>query len=185
MKNLRSYRDPLAPGMVVRVRDEWISDTTYEEMVHKTPIPCTDAILIVPDDNAIYLGKRIAYPMAGIWCLGGRIFFNDETLEDSISRCTYLETGVKFNSARFESIGPPHLYSWVKTAQGEFGGKNLAITFTLKVSPKEIQEMAQGLQPKEYDRQFGLQRFSRERLVDEGVHPAMIDLFDDIFGKTS
>jgi hypothetical protein len=184
MSKSRSYRDPLTPGMAVRGRDTWLSDTTYLEMVQKVPIPCTDAILTVADDRAIYLGKRVAFPMAGIWCLGGRIFFNDESLEDSISRCLQLETGVTINPGRFEDIGTSHLYSWVKVAQGDFGGKNLAITFKLEVSRKELQKMAAGLSPKEYDPTFGLQRFSRERLVDEVVHPAMIDLFDDIFGKS-
>jgi ADP-ribose pyrophosphatase YjhB (NUDIX family) len=183
MKILRSYRDPLAPGVAVRVRDEWISNGTYGEMVQKTPIPCTDVILTTRDDAAIYLGRRVVFPMAGIWCLGGRIFFNDETFEDSVSRCLYLETGVRIIPARFENIGPAHLYSWAKTAQGEFGGKNLAIIFKLEVSPEEIKKMSQGLNPKEYDQKFGLQRFGRDRLMDEAVHPAMIDLFDDIFGK--
>jgi hypothetical protein len=169
--------------MAVRIRDEWIGDGTYAEMVRKTPIPCTDAILTVSGERVIYLGKRVALPWANIWCLGGRIFFNDETLEGSISRCLRLETGVTINPARFEQVGPPHLYSWVKTAQGDFGGKNLVIVFKLEVTQREIKVLAKGLNPKEYDPQFGLQPFSRDRLVSENVHPAMIDLFDDIFGK--
>lgn len=185
-ETLRSYRDPLEPGRAVRTRNEWISATTYAEMVEKTPIPCTDAILTRKGDNgAIYLAKRIAFPMAGIWCLGGRIFFNDETLEDSVSRCVYLETGVKINPARFECIGHLHLYSWVKTAQGDFGGKNLATTFRLEITDAEMEKMASGLQPKEYDQQFGIQRFDRRRLIDENVHPAMLDLFNDMFPVTT
>lgn len=181
-ETLRSYRDPLAPGKVVRIRSEWISDPTYAEMVQKTPIPCTDVIITLDgDDQAIYLAKRTAFPMAGIWCLGGRMFFNDETLEDSAARCIYLETGVRIDPVRFEHIGPLHLYSWVKVAQGDFGGKNLATTFRLTVNAKELELMKIGLQSREYDPQFGMQRFDRNRLVDENVHPAILDLFDNIF----
>jgi hypothetical protein len=180
MQKTRTYRDPLDPGQVVRQRNQWVSDQTYQEMVQKVTIPCTDTILTLSGEKAIYLGKRTALPMAGIWCLGGRIWFNDESLEDSISRCLTLETGVTIAPARFEMLPTPHLYSWVKVQQGDFGGKNLALTFKLEITQEELEKMAKGLQPKEYDKDFGLQRFTRERLIDERVHPAMLDLFDEI-----
>lgn len=188
-KNLKSktapryYNDPILPEEMVKVEDEWLGDETYKEMVQKSVILCTDVVLTMKNDVAIYLGKRVALPMAGVWCIGGRVFFNDETLEDSIARCIYLETGAKVEAERFEYIGTPHLYSWIKVAQGDFGGKNLSLTFKLEVSNEEMKEMSRGLQPKEYDSAFGLQRYTRERLVNEKVHQAMVDVFDDIFGE--
>jgi hypothetical protein len=182
MTALRAYRDPLVPDVDVTVRDQWISNAAYAEMVQKSIIACTDTVMVLAgDDKAIYLGERSTFPMKGVWCLGGRIFFNDSTFESSIARCVYLETGCRFDPARFKYVAT-HLYSWVKTAQGDFPGKNLAPLFKLEVTPEELQQMAHGLKSEEYNRSFGLQRFDRTILIDERVHPAMLDAFDDIFG---
>ena len=183
MSKLRTYRDPLDPGRVARTRDQWVSNETYTEMVQKTVIPCTDVVITIAGDTAIYLGKRVAFPMAGLWILGGRIWFNDESLEDSIARCLHLETGMQVNPERFVTLPVTHLYSWVKVAQGDFCGKNMAVTFKLEVTQEELAKMSASLHPKEYDREFGLQRFTLERLVDEHAHPALVDLFNDIFAK--
>jgi ADP-ribose pyrophosphatase YjhB (NUDIX family) len=177
---VRSYSDPLAPDEDVRVRDQWISNSTYAEMVEKSIIPCTDSVLIVANDQALYLGKRNAYPMKGVWCLGGRIFFNDRTMEESVARCVELETGLRIKTDRFIYVCTNH-YSWVKVAQGDFYGKNLAATYVCEVTKEELEKMAHGLSEKEYDREFGLQRFDRQRLIDEHVHQAMIDVYDDLF----
>ncbi len=178
---IRYYRDPLAPGKVAQTRDPFISSASYAEMVEKTPIPCTDAVLTLKGDKALYLVERSVYPMKGVWCLGGRIWFNDHTLHDSIARCVEIETGQHFAPERFTLVSAPHLYSWVRTRQGEFPGKNLAVTFNLQVDDKELNSIAESLKPEEYNTEFGVQRFSRERLVDEKVHQAMLDVYDDIF----
>lgn len=176
-----TYPDPLAAGVETRIRDQWISDPTYAEMVQKMPIPCTDAIITLRgDDGAVYLGKRCVYPMMGIWCLGGRIFFNDQTMEESVARCVQIETGCRFEESRFRYLCT-NLYSWIKTAQGDFPGKNLAPLFLLEVEQDELAAMSRGLKPAEYDPAFGLQRFNRTRLIDEQVHPAMINAFDQLF----
>lgn len=177
----RSYRDPSAPEMVIRTEDPWIKDETYTEVVQKMVIACTDVVLTMSDEEAIYLAKRVSYPMASVWLLGGRIFFNDDSLEDSIVRCLLQETGVKFDTTRFECVSVPHLYSFAKVAQGDFGGKSICTNFRLEISENELEKMRQGLDPHEYDREFGIQRFTRGRLVAEALHPALIDLYNDIF----
>jgi len=177
---IRAYLDPELP-VEVKVRDEWVSDQTYKEVVQKTVISCTDAIVtVIGDYGAVYLTKRSVYPMKGLWCLGGRIFFNDKTLEESVARCIALETSLQFSQNRFRFICT-HLYSWNKTNQGDFPGRNLAPLYVLEVSKEELVLMSGGLKQTEYDIEFGFQRFSRERLIDERVHPAMLDAFDDIF----
>lgn len=179
--SIKSYTDPLAPGVTPTARDSWISDTAYNETVRKMPIPCTDALItLAGDDQAVYLGKRSAFPMQGIWCLGGRIFFNDQSMEESIARCVEIETGCRFAPERFKYLRT-NMYSWVKTAQGDFPGKNLAPLYRLEVTTEEMQAMSAGLKPSEYDPTFGLQRFSRSRLLDERVHEAMLDAFDQLF----
>ncbi|MBL8158547.1 hypothetical protein JNK62_03370 [bacterium] len=180
MKSVRMYHDPLDPTREVSTRDPWISQGAYGEVVQKMPIPCTDSVFTVQNDNALYLAMRSVYPMKGIWCFGGRISFNDRSLEEAVARCIDLETGYRIPVERFEFV-VTHYYTWVKTAQGDFGGKNLAVTFNCKVTPSELDLMRSGLVASEYDRSFGIQRFDRKRLKDENAHPAMLDIFDDLF----
>jgi len=183
MPEIRYYRDPLAPDQEVLTDHEWVDTDAYRQLVQRTVISCTDVVLtLVGDPNAIYLAKRCVFPQKGIWCFGGRLFFNDGTLPHSSARCLNTEAAVPINPDRFVWTKNPHLYSWVKTAQGDFGGKNLVLIFRLEVTPYELGQIARGLSPKEYDRVFGIQRFTRERLVDEKVHKAMHDAFNDIWG---
>ncbi len=178
---IRYYQDPLDPAQIATTKDPFISDETYKEMVEKTPIPCTDVALTKKGDQALYLTKRSVYPMKGIWILGGRMWFNDATLHHSIVRCMALETGQQFELSRFKMLPTPHLYSWVKTRQGDSPGKNLAITFQLEVTKNELRKIAENLTEKEYEKEFGIQRFTRERLLSEKCHPALVDLYDEIF----
>ena len=178
---VRYYSDPLDPKRMVLTRDPFISAESYKEMLEKTPIPCTDAVLTVRGDKALYLAKRSVYPMKGVWVLGGRIWFNDATLNDSIARCIEIETGCKFEAKRFKQLPTPHLCSWVRIRQGDFPGKNLIISFRLEITQAELQRMSCGLKPEEYEKEFGIQRFDRQRLIDEKCHPALVDLYDEIF----
>jgi hypothetical protein len=118
--------------------------------------------------------------MKGVWCIGGRMWFNDENAETSTSRCVQVETGIKIIPSRFKLIAT-NLYSWSQVEQGKFPGRNLALTFSCELSPKEIELVSQGLSPKEYDKKFGLQPFNRDRLEKEKIHPAMLDAYKEIF----
>lgn len=178
---VRYYLDPLAPRRIPSIGDSFISGPSYTEMVRKSVIVCTDIVLTLVGDKALYLAKRAVYPMKGIWVLGGRVWFNDESLEESVVRCVYDKTGQEFGASRFKLLKEPHMYSWIKTRQGDFPGKNLAFTFQLEATGEEIEKIAENLSASEYDRSFGIQCFSRERLVTENVHPMLLDLFDEIF----
>lgn len=180
MMKLRSYNDPLSPSVTPHIRDQWIGDDAFSEVVRKMPIPCVDTVFIKPDDQAIYLGRRTALPMRGIWCFGGRIFFNDADMNSAISRIMEMETGLRISPERFEYLCT-HFYSWIIIAQGSFPGKNLAATYSCQVTEEELEQMQAGLKQTEYDREFGIQRFDRNRLVDEKVHPALIDMYMDLF----
>jgi hypothetical protein len=179
---MRYYSDPLDPGAPAPTENQFVSETAYAELVQKTVIACTDAIVTLSGDRAVYLAKRSIYPMKGVWVLGGRIFFNDATLADSVARCIKRETSQEFAKKRFRQLPTPHLYSWIKTAQGEFPGRNLAITFHLDASEAELENIGSHLTGAEYEQGFGIQRYTRERLLDEKCHPALLDLHDDIFG---
>jgi len=181
MKEIGSYRDPLSP-VSLTIDNQMVSDEAYKECVQKTVIACTDAVFIVHGEPAIYLGKRAIFPMKGVWCFGGRILFNDQTPSDSVSRCIATETGLKINPGRFRLVMINH-YAWIKTAQGDFPGKNLALTYVCEVTKEELAKMPQGLSATEYDTEFGIQKFTRHRLVKERVHRAMLDVFDALFSR--
>lgn len=185
MNKIIAYRDPLAPDVDVAIRDQWVSQASYLETAMKMVIPCTDAVVLLKGDHkALWLGKRTILPMRGIWCIGGRIFFNDRTLEESVARCVELETGLRLLPERFSYVCA-NFYSWIKVAQGDFPGKNIAAVYKCEVTEAELNQMSHGLSQTEYDRGFGLQRFDRARLVDESVHQAMVDIYDRIFPKVA
>ncbi len=178
--NVRSYQDPTAPNIDVRIDDQFLSKSMYSEVVKKIIIPCTDVVFIMANDQAIYLAHRSVYPSAAPWVVGGRIFFNDVTPAYSMARCVRRETGMDIAPERFVFMYPV-VYSWVQTQQGNHGGKNLALTFYCEITPEEKEHISASLITSEYLSDFGLQRFDRERLVKEKCHPALIDFFDTLY----
>jgi len=144
------------------------------------PVICTDVVFFIKDEKAIYLGKRSVFPMQGIWVFGGRVQFNDNNFEEAISRLMKGETGYDFDPKRFQYLCT-NSYAWVKTAQGDFPGKNVSITHSCEITKEELEKIAQGLNPKEYDVEFGIQRFDHERLIKEKVHPALMDMYLRLF----
>lgn len=179
-KGIIVFDDPVMPGVEVKTENQWIEDSVYAQIVEKTIITCTDTVFVVPGDRALYLAKRSALPMRGVWCFGGRMFFNDKTPQDSVSRCVKSETGLFIDPSRFMFVCV-NLYFWAVVAQGNFPGRNLGITHVCYVDNEEIDQMTMGLSEKEYDTQFGIQKFDRERLIHENVHRAMLRTFNEIF----
>lgn len=181
MNKVKSYRDIEQTEDVITA-NQWLSKETYDEVVQKMVITCTDVVFCVEGDQAIYLGKRVALPMAGLWVFGGRMLFNDASPEEAIARCVKVETGILIDSERFQYV-TTNFYSWTKVAQGSFPGKSIGMTYQCVVTKEEINELAQGLSETEYDKEFGIQRFDRARLIEENAHPAMLDLYNQIFNK--
>ncbi len=179
-KDIIVFDDPIMPGVEVKIENQWIEDSVYAQIVEKTIITCTDTVFVIPGDTAIYLAKRSVLPMKGVWCFGGRMFFNDKTPQDSVSRCIKTETGLLIDPSRFVFVCM-NLYSWVVVAQGNFPGRNLGITHMCYVNYEEIKQMLQRLNSSEYDMAFGIQRFDRDRLIHENVHKALLRIFDEIF----
>lgn len=177
--------DPAFPNARMTVENQYLSDAVYPEVAAKTAIACTDAVLVVKDAAGevrpeLFLGKRNIYPMKGIWVIGGRIFFNDLTPAHSVQRGVQRETGINFDLDRFLPL-VTNFYAWGKVAQGDFPGKNVALTYLLVISGSEAAQVSAALLKSEYEANFGLQGFTRERLVRENCHPMLIGLHDRIF----
>jgi hypothetical protein len=144
-------------------------------------VACADTVVTLIDvPDTIYLARRVAYPMEGLWGLGGRINFNSANIQSAAADNVTRETGCEFPPERFEFVTVDH-YLWSKYAQGDFPSKVLATLFRLDVSEDELVLLSKGLTASEYEPDFGLQPFTREQLIQANVHQAMLGAFDLIW----
>lgn len=177
MERIRSYEQSKAE---FKGKNPWIPEEDYQKILRAMIVPCVDIILHAGNEPAIYLAKRIVLPMDSYWCLGGRMMFADASFEEAAARSLKREGGLEINPSRFKFLCN-HLYAWQALAQGNFTGRNIAIVFSLKVSLKELNQIKKSLDKDEFDTEFGIQKFTRKRLLEENAHKAMVDIFDQLF----
>lgn len=180
---INSYlTDPEFPSQSTTASSTYLSDAIYGEVVQKMPIFCTDVVFTSTSlrTRELWLAKRAVYPMKGVWVIGGRMHFNDESPLASIRRCVKRETKMDISPNRFLPIALNH-YGWARTAQGEFPGKNVALTYRCDLSVDEIGRISSALIAAEYEPDFGLQPFSSTRLETEKCHPMLLSLYHAIF----
>ena len=183
MKEIKTYTDPIDPIADVTTPDQWLSDEVYKEVVQKTVVTCSDAVVTCMNTpGCVYLAKRVAQPQKGLWYLGGRVQFNSATIADSIAINVKRETGMVFPSERFVFL-TMNDYKFINSAQGNFPARSLSAVFVLELSKEELEQMSQSLLDTEYEPGFGLHPFNREQLVEADVHPAILDSFDLIWNK--
>lgn len=176
---LRTYDETGPNGERPVFEKVFFDNEIYTKIVAGLPIACVD---VVPHNgkDAIYLAKRSIYPQKDWWIFGGRLTTVDETLYSGMQRKFTLETGNEFEIARFQFLDV-NTYRWLRVAQGDFPGMNIAVTFAVEITHEERQSIENGLTPKEYEKDQGVQPFTVKRLVDENCHPALIDLHRSIF----
>ncbi len=179
MSPLRSYRDPQDPDKIIGIEQPHVDDDFYTRVVRSFPIPTVDVVFTMPGENVLHLARRSVFPAAEPWVIGGRIYFNDDTLEAAMVRTIKRETGIDIDESRLVFVMVAY-YSWLRIAQGG-AGKNISFTFKLEITPEERDRVVKGLVPSEYDADFGLQSYDRDRLVREKCHPVLLDLYDAIF----
>ena len=185
---MRSYlNDPEAPDVEIVSRgSDYFGGFVYRYLLPRMVMPCVDIVPILRVDSgfdpAFWLAERAVYPQKGVWCLGGRLFFNDKTIEDAAVRVFRRE--VRFKKITVE-LNPDLLMPicvalcpWAKTKQGGFG-KSLSVMLGYAFSQEEIDEIGYSLNPREY--KPGLKRYNRIELIKNNVHPAMRDAHGDFF----
>lgn len=160
-----------------------LDNKTYALAMESFVVVCTDAILANRQKGIVYLAYRRVKPMQGWWIIGGKSFAG-ETPKDSIQRCFKRETSLELPKERFALIGL-NRYFWKDRKQEpqNVGSDNLAYTFIVEPTPDEIVIVSQSLDPQEYDRNIGLQKFNLERLISKNVHPVILDLYQQIFSS--
>lgn len=164
-----------------KIPRKFLSDEAYADAIAALIVVCTDAAIISKKRKTIFLAKRSTKPMSGWWFIGGRRIVG-ETADESIRRCFARETSLDLPETRFQFVAIND-YVWKEREQKPQDAEThtLGYTFLVELSDEEVKKTSSALDLKEYERGFGLQEFDRQKLIDEGVHQAVIDIYDEIF----
>lgn len=178
---IREYIEPN------KLKRAFLSDEVYAQAIESFVIVCADVLMVDSLKKTIYLVKRRVEPMPGWWVIGGRVNAGEDFRE---AACRHF--GVDTDG---EEIFPEdltfvamHRYQWERRKQRpqNIGCDALAFVYLLEISTKpelawNLCKNPQSLNSDEYDESEGYQEFTRERLVAEGVHQAIVDLYDQVF----
>jgi len=158
-----------------------LSDDEYGRGLQCFVPGCADVVPINVNRKVIYLARRTSKPMTGWWWIGGRIAPHD-TKEAAAVKNFKRETGLDISQSRLQ-LAALFDYRWKDRAQvpQEIGCHMLAYTFTIELTSEEIALLSGNLDEQEYEEGSGLFVFNRERLVEEKVFPAVLDLYDHVF----
>lgn len=153
----------------------------YAAAIGSFVIVCVDAIVVNRNRRTVFLTKRRIKPMQGLWIIGGRMQAG-ELWTDAIRRKFRQEAWLDIPAERFEFLRI-NQYQWKDRRQEpqDTGSDNLALTFAVELTDAEIAGVSEGLDPDEYEPDFGLREFDRPCLVAAGAHPAILDLYDQLF----
>lgn len=159
----------------------YLSDEVYVKAMESLVIVCVDALFISHASRTIFLAKRLVDPLPGPWIIGGRLFAGERE-QDGVKRCVARETGVSIERDRFSLFCVNRYISPMrKQLPQEKGSDTMAYTFFVELVPDELEFASSHLDPREYDTEFGMQEFDRERLVKEGVRQSLLDMYDLAF----
>lgn len=166
-----------------RLPNRFVTDDAYAQAVQAMTIVCCDTVIIDTGAGVFYLTTRRHLPMRGRWIVGGRKRAG-EPPRLGAQRTFQRETGLNLDPGRFEYLRV-QTYHWSEREQPpqSCGSENECHTFAIVLTPGERDQAARGLDPAEYDVTQGLQPFDRERMVQEGVHQGIIDLYDLVFPR--
>ncbi len=164
------------------MRGGYISEGAYGEVVDNMIIVCADVVIVDRSREVLWLAKRSVRPMRGVWWIGGRRNKGEFPVE-AMMRNFRRETCLDLPEGRFFPFPSMMEYLWQDREQApqDKGSHNLCNLFMVKLWPAELSLVAGGLTNREYDSEFGLQSFSRGRLVRDGVHPVILEAYDIIF----
>lgn len=160
---------------------KFLGDKEYADALEAFVLVCTDCILINQKCKTFYLAKRKSKPMSDWWFIGGRSFAGEDELS-SIHRCLKRETGLDINPERFRFITMKrYLFKDRQQEPQDKSCDSLCYIFAVFVTDKEIAMANANLDSEEYDTEIGFKEFGTEELANEGVFPAIIDLYEYVF----
>ncbi|MBI2121738.1 MAG: NUDIX hydrolase [Candidatus Sungbacteria bacterium] len=161
-----------------------LPDKEYGKGLQCFVFACADIVPIDVKRKVIYLARRQSKPMIGWFWIGGRME-PYETKEEAVTRNFKRETGLAFSQNRFK-LTAIFDYRWKDRAQlpQTVGCHMATYTFTVELTSKELVYASRHLDKDEYKIGGGLIPFTREKLISEGVFPAIVDLYGFIFPPT-
>lgn len=165
------------------MRGGFMGDEVYTGVADNTIIVCVDAVVKNPRHGTIYLAKRASRPMLGQWWWFGGRRNKGETPLQGMRRKFAQEAGLHLPEKLFEFIGVFE-YIWQEREQEPLGrGTHLiAHQFALDLTVSELAAIRANLAPSgEYDVAEGLEEFDRNRILAEGLHPAVLEVYNKIF----
>jgi len=180
MSNLISakkyYNFPEKPFNQTRIEDD-----KYKVFMGYFIIVCTDVVIVNPENRSIYLAYRKTKPSDYWWFIGGTRRAG-ESPEKSAIRCFKRETTLRLDKSRFSLISLNE-FIWPNREQKpqDKGSHNLAHTFSVNLNKKELREVSNNLDSNEYYNKKGIREFSRQDLIENNVHQAVIDTYDLLF----
>lgn len=161
---------------------KFLPEDRYAEAMEALIVVCADAIFINRERKSVFLAWRRAKPLPGWWFIGGRINAGEREI-DGIVRLVSRETTLVFLPERFSFLRMNrYICSEREQEPQQAGSDTLSYMFAIELTHVEYSSVAVNLEQNEYDRERGLREFKRSDLIEEGVHPAILDIYDQLFG---
>lgn len=159
----------------------FLSEGVYAAALESLVVVCVDVLVIDRQRKTAFLPQRKAKPMSGYWVIGGRVFAGEKEI-DAMRRSLRRETSLDLPPERFTFLCV-NRYMWTTRQQEpqNKGCDTLAYTFCAELSAEERATAARNLDPDEYEAPAGFREFDREQLVQEKIHPAIVDMYDFVF----
>lgn len=176
---VKNYSEPC------KLKPTILSNEIYAQAIESFVITCVDALIIDSVRKLVYLAKRRIEPAKdNWWVIGGRMWAGESYLH-ALQRHCMTDLGIKPTAHRLNLVAV-NRYIWGVREQEpqDVGSDNMAFTFTwdLAEDPVTLDRVCHAtLNPDEYEPGTFIRPFSREMLVVEKVHPAILDLYDLIF----
>ena len=82
---------------------KFLADKEYGEALDCLVKACADMLLVSPDGNRVFLGKRKVQPQPDWWFTGGRVF-PGETPPDACCRLLRRELGLEIDPQRLKPV---------------------------------------------------------------------------------
>jgi ADP-ribose pyrophosphatase YjhB (NUDIX family) len=145
---------------------DFIPENIYATMLDNVVIACVDILLIY--ENKIFIAKRVQYPHADWWLLGGRMR-TGEKVNDSARRIVLIESNLAIDEDRFSFLT---LYAAAWNLRAHEPERNGTHTISIVLSATLTQdEYGKIVLNKEYSE--GRLMSASDILNTESLHPAL------------
>ena len=147
---------------------KFLADNEYGDALDCLVKACSDMLLVSPDGERIFVGKRNVQPQPDWWFVGGRIF-PGETPVQSCRRLLKRELQLDIEPARFDTVCAQSL-AWAMREQlpKENGTTDSQVVLSLQLRDDEVAKVV--LDPKEYS---DSQWMTPDDILSGSFHPAL------------